>query len=69
MQCCGPIYDITTMDDRSPVYLCGQCGKQGPASAFPDPQPERPKPLTRRDRVRYGIAEALDSLAAWIAPK
>lgn len=69
MQCCGSIQDISTMDDRSPVYLCGRCGKQGNASAFPDPQPEPPNPLTRIERGRYAIAEALDSLAAWIAPK
>lgn len=70
MQCCGPIQDISTMDDRSSVYLCGRCGKQGNASAFPDPMPEpEPKPLTRFEAARAALSEVLAQLADRISPK
>jgi hypothetical protein len=68
MQCCGPVYDMTTMDDRTPVFICGRCGKQGPPSMFSDRPPAVP-PMSRVDRVRAEIADVLDRLAYWIAPK
>lgn len=68
MQCCGQLQDITTNDDRMMIYLCGECGKQGPSSAFPDPIEEPPQ-LTRFERIRLGAAAVLDRIAAFVAPK
>jgi len=61
MTCCGNLIEITTNDDRTPNYLCQECGKQGPKSAFPDPPEEAPPPVSLWTRVRWRIAE-------WIAP-
>ncbi len=69
MTCCGPLKDISTMDDFIPVYLCTECGKQGPPSAFPDEREPSPEPMTPFARMRETVAGGLDRLANWIAPR
>lgn len=69
MRCCGPLNEITTQDDRTPVYICGECGKQGPPSLFPDEMPEPEPQLTRFERFRFALAELLARLVGVIAPK
>ncbi len=59
MTCCGTFAEITCGDDIERIYLCTICGKQGPESAFPDPQ-EAPEPLTWRNRAAgwlYALAD------------
>jgi hypothetical protein len=68
MTCCGNVIEITTQDDRTPVHMCQECGKQGPPSAFPDePLPDEPESFV--DRVRWWFAELFADLAARVAPK
>ena len=55
MTCCGSIVEITSMSDPMPVFLCQQCGRQGPASRFPDP-PEEPVDLPGDDTSFRGRA-------------
>jgi hypothetical protein len=42
--CCGQVVEITDYDDSERMYLCGQCGKQGPAREFPDLVMEQIRP-------------------------
>ena len=59
MFCCGNIIEITDSSDRTPNYLCQECGKQGGKSSFPDP-PEVPEtPLSFMQKVRLRIAEVI----------
>ncbi len=61
-KCGGAVIEVTDSDDRERMYMCTECGHQGPARDFPDPGPEpEPKPgLIARARMR---------LAELIAPR
>jgi hypothetical protein len=70
VQCCGQVpSEITSQTDPYRIFICGVCGKQGPASAFPDPEPEPMPALTRMQRVRLKIAAMLYGLSRFIAPE
>ena len=60
MICCTrePI-EVTDGDDVVPVFLCQNCGKQGPARMFPDPDPEPPKRESFIVRARWWLAELI----------
>jgi hypothetical protein len=68
MTCCGVLVEITTQDDRTPVFICQECGKQGLPSAFPDERPTC-EPQSFSNRIRWRIAEWLSNLVVRIAPK
>lgn len=68
MTCCGELIETTDADDAMPVYLCRECCKQGPASAFPDPPTEQPQ-FGFIDRIRERIADWLYWLAELVAPQ
>ncbi len=60
-KCGGPVVEITTQEDHAPVFMCTDCGYQGPAREFPDLEEPTPK---------LGIvARARLALAGLIAPK
>jgi len=60
-KCGGPVTEITTTDDRAPVFMCQDCGHQGPAREFPDMEEQAPTlGVVARARLR---------LAELIAPK
>ncbi len=69
MTCCGPLVETTDQDDKERIYLCSRCGKQGPARGFPDPPQEPERPESYIDRARLRLAETLDRLADFVAPK
>ena len=63
MTCCGNLIEITTLDGPE-CFLCQCCGRQGPASAFPDPPDEPaysldpPKPSLLK-RMRRKLASLI----------
>ncbi len=63
MTCCGEIIEITTHDHWEPIFLCTECGKQGPQDSFPDPPPPEPAPLSWREKA----ANALHRIAQRIS--
>ncbi len=63
-ECGGPVADITTMEDRLPVFMCQDCGREGMAGEFPDAGPEE----TPRS-VRRKVSDFLARLSDRIAPK
>jgi hypothetical protein len=67
--CCGRLVEITGQEDREPIFLCTECGRQGPAREFPDPVEPAPAPLTRIERARFALAQWLVRLAERVAPK
>ncbi len=60
-KCGGPVTEITDADDKQRVYMCTECGHQGPAREFPDPEEPEPK--------LGAVARARLKLAELIAPK
>ncbi len=57
-KCGGPVVEITTQEDRAPAFMCTDCGYQGPAREFPDPEDPAPK-LGVIARARLALAELI----------
>lgn len=64
---CGSsqIVDVSTQDDSMAKFLCQECGKQGPASAF---EVEVEEEFSLWDKFRLRFSEAMERMGNFFAP-